>query len=330
VQFTNLGGRMENLRLFAKVGEWQTYYASWSKPLFPSRYDIGISATFDISPDYLYNFLKKEFSGSLTVGRSFFERSRAYCSIIPKYRWGKIWRTDTASEVFDYYQVYGAIGWSTDRRSSGFEPSRGWSTAFETRSNYLYHDTAVKPYVQFLSDMKWYHPALLKEHTIACHCFVLFRTGDAGYMNRVLIGGENSVRGYNMGQIGLRTINPAANNGFYISGEYRFPIYEFPRIPLPMPDLMTPMVGQVTDVAPRITGALIADYGRVSRFPHQLFSTDTRHYQSGTGLGFGIRVLEPSLRIRGSADLVWGDIISTKGIDFNSIPYLHLYISGYY
>jgi len=326
LQFTNLGGRMERLGIFAKVGEWQTYSAHWTKPLFPSRYEICLGAAYDRSPDYSINLIKKEVCGNITVARRFFELSKAYLSIIPDYRWNREW-DDSSSYVSHYSQAYGALGWLTDHCSSAFDPSHGWRFQFETRSNYLYNESMGKPYVQFLSDVKWYHPFFFNEHKLACHFYFLVRTSDAGYLNRVLIGGENSVRGYYTGQIGLRTI---ANDAFFFSGEYRFPLYESPGIILPVPSFVKSLAGQFTYVAPRLDGALILDYGRVSRFPHQLFSMDTRSYQSGADIGFGLRILEQSLRLRGSFDIIWSDNITTSRIDFYSRPFYHLYGTVYF
>jgi outer membrane protein assembly factor BamA len=300
LELTNLGGRQEDLGATAQVGAWQAYTAYWNKPLFPSKYSVGISGGYWLQPDPSYNWDLHEVSGTVTLGRRFFESSKAYCTLSPDYR------TVTDSLGRDsvaQHQVYASVGWISDLRSAGFDPSSGTLFQVEARSNYLYHDPDVEPYVQFTSDIRWYIPFLYRDAKFAFHLYTLARTADATYFDRVLIGGINSVRGYTTQRIGL---DLDANDACVFSGEYRFPLYQFPELSELLPENYAALLGKFSGWAPRLDGALIGDWGRVSKTPQAFFQPGVRE-QTGSGIGFGLRVTEPTLKLSACSDFIWSE-----------------------
>jgi outer membrane protein assembly factor BamA len=305
IDLTNLGGRAEDLGAAAQIGVWQNYDAYWIKPLYPSKYFIGVSASYGILPDPSKEKLDlEEVSEGLMIGRRFFERSKGYCSIAPDYRQVI---TDSIGKVEAVqHQVYGTIGWLSDLRSSAFDPSRGTWFRLEAKSNYCYHDPAVAPYVQFNTDVKWYIPFLFPDAKFAFHLQGVLRTDSGGYFNRLLIGGINSVRGYYTEEIGLDT-SLIANDGGTFSCEYRFPLYQFPPISVFLPEDYSKMLGTFSGWAPRLDGALIADWGRVSDNVKDLFQAGSAGSRSGCGVGFGIRVTEPTLKLTLCSDFIWSE-----------------------
>jgi outer membrane protein assembly factor BamA len=308
MELINLGGREEDLGVAAQVGVWQNYAAFWTKPLFPSKYYIGISTAYSLTPDGWYHWDLHEVTGGLTIGRRFFESSKGYCSIQPDYRWV----TDSlGGDSVQQHQVYAALGWISDLRSSGFDPSSGTWFQLETRSNYPYHDSDVPPYVQFTSDIKWYIPFLFRDAKFAFHLYTLVRTSDATYFDRVLIGGINSVRGYTTEDIGLKM---SANDACTFSCEYRFPLYRFPPISELMPENYAKMLGRFSEWAPRLDGALIGDWGRVATTSQALIGRpDSAANQTGSGIGFGLRLTEPTLKLTVCSDFIWSESLLPGG-----------------
>ncbi|MBN2037078.1 MAG: hypothetical protein JW768_10080, partial [Chitinispirillaceae bacterium] len=147
---------------------------------------------------------------------------------------------------------------------------------------------------------------------------------NAGYLNRLSIGGEGSVRGYGRNTIGIG-LPQIPNDCFLVSAEYRFTLYTLFPVPVPFSSLISPFIGSHRTLIPRVDAALIADYGRIASRVGHLASTDGNRYQSGTGIGFGLRVIEPVLQMCGCADMVFADIITTGDFDLHPVPGIHLY-----
>ncbi|MGA2506881.1 MAG: BamA/TamA family outer membrane protein [Chitinispirillaceae bacterium] len=323
---SNVGGSMETVRLSLRFWEWRTAALSWSKPLLPSRYFIGCGALVDARPDNALPLDRLEYLGSVTAGRRLFERSKVYCSVIPDYQRTISW-TATEKDTTNYYQAFGVLGWFTDRRSSGYDPSSGWSFFFDTRSNFIYHEITTPRYVQFTSDIKAYYPGLFDGHKAAFRFNIVARTNDAGIQNRLVLGGIGSVRGYANSGIDLRS---TCNSSFFFSSEYRFPIYQFPSISPVLPGgvskVFARFVGDLTDLIPRIDGALILDYGRIARDMNRLLAFNGPEYMSGADFGFGIRVMEPTMRRTVCLDIVWPENPLLRKTCFYPAPSWCLYL----
>ena len=321
LEFTNLRGRMESLRVSLRLWEWRSLAVSWSKPLLPTPYFVGIGAFADRRPDNALHLDRLEYAASVTAGRKFFERSRAYGSIIPDYQEKRLWDSSGALADTTFRQVFGALGWYTDHRSSAFDPSRGWTVFFETRSNYIYYGKCDTPYVQFAVDAKFYHPCFFDNDKMAYRASLVSRTNDAGIQNRLALGGVNSVRGYGIGGIDLRS---SASESFLFSWEYRFFLYQIPCLTRFIPSKINNMASaywcDLNDLSPHIDGALIFDYGRVAKDFSSLASLSGPGYISGTDVGIGLRLSEPKLRESGCLDIVWPENPYTHAIKFVALP----------
>lgn len=324
VERSNFRGEMENLRVMLRGPEWQTAAASWSKPLLPTRYFIGLSAFYDQRPDNALWHDRMEIAGTFTAGRKVLARSRAYAGISPDFQRNI---RHTISDTATFYQAFGTLGWYTDARSEAFDPSRGWSFQCEAKSNFLYAQHPSPVYFQLLTDSKFYHPGLFENDKMAYRFCLISRTSDAGIQNRLTLGGVGSVRGYPNSGIDLRE---NANSSLLISAEYRFPIYQLESNPVPFPPGVSQLMGRFffdpNDLAPRIDGALIFDYGKTGRYFENIVKRDDGSV-AGMDLGFGIRVMEPLLRQSGCFDVVWVEDPSTRSFDFHAMPSLNLYIN---
>jgi outer membrane protein assembly factor BamA len=320
VELDNFGGRMERLRVVIRAWEWRTLGISWTKPLLPSRYFFGVGAYGDQRPDEFFPFDRTDLSGRFSFGARLFDYSSASINLMPMFRRAQ-WH-DSQSPL-DYYQAYGSFTWSTDYREKPFDPSRGWYLGLDSKTNYLYYDDNT-PYVQQSAGFNFYIPGYFNNTKFACHMAAIVRDKNAGYLNRLGIGGEGSVRGYGRNVIGLG-LPRIPNNCFIVSAEYRFTLFTFFPIPVPFSSLLAPFIGNHTTVSPRIDGAIIADYGRIAPGIGDLLQGDETQYQAGTGLGFGLRFIEPLLQLCGCMDFVFGDAVSTSAFDLHPVPVIHLY-----
>jgi outer membrane protein assembly factor BamA len=320
VDINNFGGRMERLRVALRAWEWRTLGVSWTKPVLPTPYFFGIGINGDQQPDQFLPFDRTDLSARLSFGEELYTYSRIALSVSPMFR-RAAWQDSTG--IDDYYQAYGSIGWSTDRRETQFDPSKGWYLGLETRSNYLYYDENT-PYVQQTGSITVYHPGFFKNDKIACRIVAIVRDKNAGYLNRLSIGGEGSVRGYGRGTIGFG-LPEIPNNCILVSTEYRFTLFTLFPIPVPFSSIVSPFIGSQNTLTPRIDGALIADFGRIAPRINDLVSNNGNRYESGTGIGVGLRVLEPVLQMCGCIDVVFADVVSTRGFDLYPIPGIHMY-----
>ena len=80
-----------------------------------------------------------------------------------------------------------------------------------------------------------------------------------------------------------------------------------------------------------LDGALILDYGRMGQSLSDLFNNNS-DFESATGIGFGLRVMVPTLEKSANIDIVWGeDPKSGKGeLRFTRNPTWHLYVDLHY
>jgi outer membrane protein assembly factor BamA len=320
IGLNNFGGRMERLSVMARVWEWRTLGISWAKPVLPTPYFFGLGMYADQRPDEFFPFDRTDLSGRVSFGADLYTYSRISLNISPMFR-RAAWHDSTGTD--DYYQAYGSIGWSTDRRETQFDPSKGWYLGLDTRSNYLYYDDNT-PYVQQTGAFTFYYPGFFKNDKFACRFVAIVRDKNAGYLNRLSIGGEGSVRGYGRNTIGLG-LSEIPNNCFLVSAEYRFTLLTLFPIPVPLSSIVSPFIGSQKTLTPRIDAAIIADYGRIAPHISDLASTEGNRYQSGTGIGFGLRILEPVLQMCGCIDVVFADMVRTRTFDLYPVPGVHLY-----
>ena len=340
---SNFRGRMEILRTSFSFWDWRSFYAYWQKPLLPSRFYTGVGASVDYYPDEVFPVNHTDFSARFTLGRYFFKRSRAAISIIPRYRHEKpvgddsvlysfsayrannIVHNDSLLYSIKAYEAYATIGWLTDRRNHFYDPSSGWLVSADLRTNQLYSGRST-PFYQLSSETRLYHRGFFHDNKVACRIGTVFRNTNAGPLNRLYYGGEGSVRGYYRLEIGgfIGSKFLPANNSILFSTEYRFTIYEFPEIRLP---LLANISSSLSSIKYRLDGQFILDYCRTGYDLDGLFSFKSDKVESGTGIGFGVRLQVPSLDHGISCDLVFGqDPRSGFGkIKFRS-PVIHTYI----
>jgi outer membrane protein assembly factor BamA len=173
-----------------------------------------------------------------------------------------------------------------------------------------------------------FHAGLVPTHKMAYHTSLVSRTDDAGIQNRLTLGSISTLRGYGIGGVDLRT---NANASFLLSGEYRFPIRDLSFFAAFIPSWITGPARSfgldLGNISPRLDGAFFVDYGRVGRWFEDIVSYRQPGYISGVDFGFGLRIMEPSMRISGCLDVVWVEKTYTAGLDFVPVPWAELYLN---
>ena len=343
---TNFRGKMEVLKTNFSIWDWKDVGISWQKPLLPSPYYFGIGSNIDNYPDEIEYTDHTSISGKLTAGRKVSSNSKTAISVIPSFKreirhlqdttFSSLKTPDVSGEILSIdtlintridtlkaYEAFGAIGWVSDFRNSTYDPVKGWYFYTDIRTNYL-HSGKYSPFIQFTSDFRIHHPGIFANNKVVYRVATVFRNTDGGPLHRIQQGGEGSIRGYPRRRFGLYS---PVNNSIIFSTEYRFPIYEFPPIKVP---ILSNYSGYFASVYYRIDGALIMDYGRLSKDFSELFQTNSSHIESGTGIGFGLRLMFPTFERSICADFVWGDDPNTSKIDFKWPGMPHLYLDLYF
>ncbi len=185
----------------------------------------------------------------------------------------------------------------------------------------MLYSGVASTFYQFTNDFRLFFPAF-SDQKIASRLLIQLRDKSVSDYHPLQYGGEGSIRGYLRGEFPQKLI---VNDAFVFSTEYRFPIFRFP-------PMRVPVLSNYSDIFRslnyRLDGALIFDYGRMSSSIHDLVSINSSNIESGTGLGFGLRVMVPNMEKSASIDFVWGEDPSTSKnkIRFYKNPMLYLYV----
>ena len=327
IEHSNFRGKAEILRANVSLWDWRSLGVGWYKPLLPSPWFFYIGASAQQYPDQVFPIDHSIVSGSATCGRKMPLNSRVECSVMPRYRRRILYDSMVVAveDTEKVYEAFSLLRWKTDYRDNYFDPSNGWMVLFDLRSNAL-HSGIAPAFYQLYTDFRWYNPGLFKTHKFACRVTSIIRNTDAGSTHRLQLGGEGSVRGYDRGQFGRYFI---ANNSFTFSMEYRFPILYLPDMDLFPLSTFVPLFSSVSS---RIDGALILDYGKVTEKFEDLFQLSSDHFESGMGIGVGLRAVTPTFERSVCVDLLWGtNPYNPDGYTtFIKKPMWHLYLDMYY
>jgi outer membrane protein assembly factor BamA len=152
LQKQNFCGRMETVTLSGSVWRDRSLGLSWSKPLLPSKYSIGIGGSASYYPELNYPRERIVIRGRMDASRDFTIHTRGFASVVPSYS-----IIDTmVNQPFSLqriHEAYTLFGWSTDYRNSNFDPAGGWYFTNEFLSNAFYSDDAIK-YGQYSCDFR--------------------------------------------------------------------------------------------------------------------------------------------------------------------------------
>lgn len=298
--------------------QWQLGYLSWTKPLLPSHYFVGASFIYNQRPDELQSFNKNELTAQLSFGKRLQGRSKISVSLIPDLQRRIL--INSSADSTRVFQTFGAVAYSIDRKEPFFDPDRGWSLSTELRSNYLYSQ-AVQKYFQYTLDTRYYYPGFINGEKLALRAMTILRNSDAGSFNKLFLGSTTTIRGYDQNEIGLHI---EGNDIFLMSSEYRFTMCHLPSIRFSFPRALGKIVSYATEFHLRLDGALVGDYGIVSGNIYDLMNQSGSSRQSGTALGFSLRLLEMSLRGRVNFDVVWNTDPTKPTPTFYSYPSLNI------
>lgn len=318
----NFCGRMETFSV--KMSGWRdrSLGLSWSKPLLPSKYSLGMGAGVRFYPEFNYPRTRLVYVARVSAGKDITLHTKAFISMGPTYT-----NIDTVSasqgHIRDIKETNASIGWSTDFRNNNFDPVKGWYFWNELMSNSLYSNDGHK-YGQYSADFRFYLPGFLHGNRIASRIQGCFRTNDAGPYRRLYAGGEGTLRGFPNDYLGM---TGEMNNSFILSTEYRFPIVTIPEISLLSQFYLTDLLPEIKGLYYQIDGALIAEAGHM----WGRFSRPLQAMQNGAGIGAGIKILAPTMRRNVCFDVVspiTKDPTSGKTTIYS--PEYRLYLDAYY
>lgn len=333
VENKNFRGKMEVLRTQVSFWDYRALSVSWQKPLFPSPYYFGISAGVEQRPEDAQYIDHLSLLGRVSLGRKILAHSNVFLGISPIfekldihfYEKNSVGNDSTLKlKTIKVYELFTSLSSTIDYRNDNFDANSGCLFFTDIRSNKLYSGSTV-PFFQLTNEFRWYIPMLFKDHKIASRIRTQFRDKNTGYVNRLQYGGDGSMRGYFKGEFPRKI---SVKDAILFSTEYRFPIYRFPTMRVP---IFSNYSNVFKALNYRLDGALILDYGRMGPSLRDLFNTNG-NVESGTGLGLGLRVMVPTLEKSANFDLVWGeDPTSEKGnVRFSKKPTWHLYVDLYY
>jgi len=324
----NFRGRLEEVSFGGTLWEQRSANLYWHKPLLSTPYFISAAAGVSHYPEEALPANYLDVIAKATVGRNVSRHSQAYISAIPVYRYRTIVesKTDDAypidfPERNNFYEAFGAAGFTTDFRARRFDPQSGWSLNSEIRTNRLYSGVNT-PFFQLRSEYRHYQPLLFDDFA-ALRAVLTLRDTDAGAYHRLTYGGTGSLRGYHEQALGWRFV---ANSSILASIKYHKPVWETPPLPFPV---LGAVYGGRNEITYRIDATLIADYARLYREPTGALTFRSPR-ESGIGLGFGTRIMAKEIRQSGCIDLVFGRQDDDGGSGFVWKPMLHIYFDMYY
>jgi len=324
----NFRGRLEELSLGAELWERRSASLYWQKPFLSSPYYISAAANVSHYPDEALPVDFLDVSTKMTVGRSVSQHSQVSISAIPIYRRRSVVESKLEGahpidfpDRSNFYEAFGAVGFTTDFRARRFDPQIGWSLNSEIRTNWLYRGVNT-PFFQLRSECRYYLP-LLFDDMAALRLMLTLRDTDAGAYHRLTSGSTGSLRGYYEQALGWRFV---ANSSIIASIKYHKPVWETQPLPFPV---LGAVYGGRNEITYRIDATLIADYARLYNDPLGVLSFSGLR-ESGIGLGFGTRIAIPEIRQSACIDLVFGRRDNPDGDGFIWKPMLHIYFDLFY
>jgi outer membrane protein assembly factor BamA len=315
----NFRGALETFSIHTSIWEDRSLSASWSKPLLPSPYTIGVGAGVRDYPEINFPRRRLLINGRVSGARTLFDNSRVYLSFSPTYT--RIDSVNDDANVKHLKELYTALGWSTDRRDRSYDPVNGWYFCGDAFTNALYAGDYNR-YVQFNTDLRLYHRGPFCSDHLAFRLQTVLRPNDAGPYRGLYMGGDGSIRGFWQDELGR---SGPMNDYAMLSTEYRFPLWTLPCFDI---WLLSDYSDMLKSFFARLDGAVFVDAGNIW---HDIGHPWMQH-EDGVGIGAGLRAMLPTLRRSVCFDVAWGAIprSAPARLAFLSCPNYYLYLDLYY
>ena len=318
----NFRGMMETFSIAGSVWDDRGLFASWTKPLYPSLYYFGLGGGILRYPDLNFPQNRLIVYGKASVGRRLTLHSQGGVGLAPMYT---LISALDGSAITKFREIIASLRWQVDFRNDTYDPVHGWNLVAILSSNAAFSDDARK-YGQLNTNGRWYMHGFFKSDRFALHTQTVFRTANAGDFKRLYLGGDGSVRGFPTSWLGL---TDTMNNYAAISSEYRFHLYTTHIFDF---SSLTGHIEELRGLYYEIDGALIANAGHL--WHEALKPLDRR--QNGAGIGLGLNIKVPTLRITGCIDAVWPITkeINPASAYFNrtvlySVPTWHVFLNSF-
>lgn len=284
-RFINFRGRKEQLEGIIELFDRKKFQLTWKQPYFAklSPYYLWADAKAFFWPHEYENYNGRTISSELGVGRHLIHNLHLY--IRGSY---SIIRTDTASQIENFYYPRAGTGLLFENRDNQFRPMKGHyiSTGVDqfgfTPDNEVY-------FLQGSFYWKGYFSLPGYSHYLAVTTRGIKRFGNPRYIHRIYGGGYGSIRGYGQGEL-------KGDNEAVAAAEYRIPVYQSPVIKVPYFNLGYIMPG-LDNLFGIVEAGIFWDSGVYWDYGERLAKKKVKN-----GGGAGLKVWVPVLQASAALD----------------------------
>lgn len=317
----NLAGTDQRLTIHGSLVRVRHLGLRWELPLHNNTYlTTGILAGShpSIFDDW---HAKQHIAGRIEIGKKLGPHHSISAELVPHY-----WNYDLLD--LDYSQEFNELNSSitlkSDFRDRVFNPRRGlfFTQSFTGNpiSGYSEPESGKKVhYFGGTSDLRGYFSPNDGKITLALQAKAeLIYRGELNRFDRRYLGGNETVRGFESGAFGNDIIY---KNRGTAGAECRFPLFSVKGINLSFLSWYDPSMKCLPF---DVTGVVFVNGGHLWKDLENVFNTSEPHH-SAAGVGTGIRVLFPTLKISTSGDFGW-PIYSPDSFK-SKMPVLHGYLN---
>jgi len=315
----NLAGTNQRLTIHGSFARIRHLGVRWEIP-FDNNWYLTAGALAGSHPSIQDTWhAQKHVAGRVEIGKKIGKNTISVESV-PHY-WNYELRDILQHQTFE--ELTTTLLWKTDLRNRSFNPSKGIYFSQSLTGN------PISTYREIGSNRSFYHiggttdlrgfispgngPIILGAQFKA----ELLYAGSLNRFDRLFLGGNETVRGFESGAFGIDKIY---NNRSTVSAECRFPIFKVKGINLSFLSWYDPSMKRLPF---DITGAVFINAGHLWDELEDGLNNSAPHH-SGAGAGTGIRVLLPTLGMTVSGDLGWA-IHAPESLK-TAMPAIHGYL----
>jgi len=157
---------------------------------------------------------------------------------------------------------------------------------------------------------------------------LLTPAGEHSFYEQIYMGGSSTIRGYGDNSLGAPVDSTpfynstVFNNRFLASAEFRFLIHNF--TPLNF-SFLSWYHESMSRFPVELHGALFVDAGYIWEDIENSFDYKGSNYLTAASVGVGLRVLFPSIDLRGGIDFGW-PILSPHPVEKPGVPVFHMFM----
>ena len=330
----NFLGRGQTLKLYG--GLWTSRYIGviWQIPLYKNDYLLTFNSRLGHYPSLSRNYnVEPAFEFGATLGKYITKKVLLEVGLMPSIRKYREANTDLPSfEAETPFQVYTTLRSTFDLRDDRFLPHRGLFSRITLFSNaiasYQTPEGVKKAFLQVNTQLRGYIP-VGNRNTFALRSDLLITpAGEHSFYEQVYMGGSSTLRGFGDNALGAPVDSTpfynstVFNNRFLASAEFRFLIHDFKPLNF---KFLSWYHQSMSHFPVQLHGAVFIDAGYIWDDITTMFDYSNGSYLTAAGAGLGLRVLFPSIDMKGGIDLGW-PIVSPHPISNPGSPVFHMFM----